>query len=333
MTATATLITGLYNGDVSIYRTPLCNSHSHTHAHAQRIHFQLLKRFHAHTHIVTAVHIHATTNNKPIFATSSLDSTVKIWRLKDVIPLLIKRIEYHPFSVHTAKYSHSGLLLTGCGDCVLRMYGTTLRLLWSCKLATRICSVAWSPSNHFACFFQARSGYYFVQVWDSSTFHTRFKHKQDNAFYCNYSLSFASDDLLLCSGGTSRNLYAYNIAKNKVTAYSYYSGIRAIMSLSSELVCTSCLDGMLRVYELHGTELRLLATLPYEWCSSLVSCLCPSKDTGYVLASAHWSSMDVRISVTSRFNLYWVREVTKIMLNSKVLPFCRDVHKIIWRYL
>jgi len=97
MTA-ALLLIGLagVNGDVSIYRTPLSQT--------QPIHFNLLKRFHAHSGTVNAVHMHPA---KQLFVSASNDSTVKIWSVKTVTsPLLIKAIE-HPDIVYCARYSIS----------------------------------------------------------------------------------------------------------------------------------------------------------------------------------------------------------------------------------
>jgi len=99
--------------------------------------------------------------------------------------------------------------------------------------------------------------------------------------------------------------------------------------LSSEIVCISGYYNMLRVYKVHGCQLHLLATLPNKGGMYMASCV---HHAGYVLASAP-AHRDIRISVTSRFNRDWVQKVVKIVLNSTVLPFCRDVHKIIFRYL
>jgi len=89
-TTAVILLTGLYNGKVCIYRTPL--------SHTQPIRFYLLKRFQAHTDYwgVTAVHMNAT---KPVFVSCD-DCSIKIWRFREYIglsslrevkaPLLIK---------------------------------------------------------------------------------------------------------------------------------------------------------------------------------------------------------------------------------------------------
>jgi len=318
----AILVVALDNGDVCIYRTSL--------SHKKPIEFHLLKRLHAHPDYLNTAFIHPT---KPLFVTSSDDYTVKVWALKsETDPLLIKCIE-HPESVYCAKYSPSGLLATSCGEAVLRVYGVEplFSLLWSCKLAqATIYGIAWSPSNHLAAMYSD----FQVRVWDTA-FQTVFQTKLINAS-C-YGLVFASDDVLLCSGGESGILYSCNIPNSTVTAHKYKIGkaVRAVTALSSEIVCVSYNDDTVGVYEVHGTEIRLLATLPLTESGFLASCMCPY---GYVLASADWNSWnsdsnDVFISVTSRFNRYWVQEVTKIVLNSTILPFCTDVDKIILQYL
>ena len=313
----AILLVGLWNGEVCIYRAPL--------SHAQPIHFDVLKRFRAHSAEVHVIHMHPT---KPVFVSASEDCLVKIWSVREATaPLLVKSIK-HPGTVWSARYSSSGLLLTGCGEVggVLRVYGMEplCSLRWSCEFGahTEFYSVAWSPSNHIAAVFGA-SRAYTVQVWDSD-FHTLFQHKQNGVVWCDSALSFASDDVLISSGGKSKNLYLYNIPKSKATTYPCPDTVLAVTSLSSEIVCASCYDNMLRVYKVHGSQLQLLATLPHTACFSLASCLYPYKDTGYVLAFSDLCSHNIHISVTSRFS-YWVEDVTKIVLSSEILPFCRDV--------
>jgi len=326
----AILITGLFNGDVCIYRTPL--------SYTKPIEFQLLKRFHPHTDWVSAISIHPT---KPLFVTAGFhDHKVKIFVFGEVSnPLLIKCIE-HPSVVGSVKYSHSGLLLTGCSFGFLHVYDVEplCSLLWYCELPGSIGSVAWSPSNHIAASFHlAAAGGGAVRVWDSA-FHTLFEHKQRDIVVGNYGLLFASDDLLICAGNDSNNLYSYNISKSEVATYRCTATVSAITALSDEIVCVACDDNMLRIYSRNNSvscrHLRLLAALPCITIapSSLASCMHACYDAGYVLAFGGFDK-DVHISVTRRFNCYWVQKVMKIILNSKILPFCRDVDKIILRYL
>jgi len=337
----AILVVALINGDVCIYRTPL--------SHRNLVKFHLLKRLHAHRHAdgVNTVFIHPT---KPLFVTASCDETAKVWDLKsETGPLLIKCIE-HPADVLCAKYSPSGLLCTLCAGELyklgfLSVYGVEplFKLRWSCHLALThgIYGFAWSPSNHLAAMYDGLK----VRVWDTA-FQTIFQHTLIKGGYYyggSYCLGFASDDLLVCSGGeyASGTLFSCDIPNSTVTAHKYKNGkpVRTVTALSSDIVCVSCKGDTLRVYKVRGTELRLLATLPFNTSHFLANCVCLYKDSGYVLASADWRGgnnyhrNDVFISVTSRFNRYWVQEATKIVLNSTILPFCTDVDKIILQYL
>jgi len=333
MTA-AFLVTGLKNGEVCIYRTPL--------SQWKPIRFDLLKRFHAHTDYVSFVHMNAT---KAVFVTGCYDygfniwmsrkvKAIKIWRLREVkAPLLMKCI--HPEFVTCVAYSPSGLLLTGGYEGVLRVYRVEplWSLVWSCKVSNHIISVAWSPSNLIAASFYSRDDDGFrVRVWDS-TFHPLFEHKHVDPFLCKGML-FASDDILLCVGGrqATDSLHSYNIRTSKVITYHQH---RSNFGLSSEIVCTPYIDQPpTLVYKLCGSQLRVLATLSHttDWtCPALASCM---YSAGFVLASASIWSKDVHISWTSRLNAAWVLEVTKMLLfTARILPFCTDVHKIIFKYL
>jgi len=341
-----TLIVGSHDGDIIIYHTPL------SYMHTQPVRFQLLKSFRAHTDCVESLHVHRT---KPLFVSAGCDNNVKIWSLShthtelNAPPLLITSIP-HPESVPSVKYSHSDLLLTGCRDGVLRVYGVEplCSLLWSCKLSGRVCTVAWSPSNHriAACFGDDMScgrDDYVVRTWNWTDI-VKLNVKSVNAepritykLRGNYVVVFASDDLLLCTTNQSRNLLLYNICTSKVTTYQYPrpSLIATVTALSSELVCVTTSDDMLRMYRVHGSELQLFATFPYGWSGDLVSSLCPYGDAGYMLASwtvkrTSWNT-DVHISVTSKLS-YWFPALTKMMFKSTILPFCKDVYKIILKY-
>lgn len=318
-------IIGLGSGEVVIFRTPLDGT--------SPICFDLVKKWRPHKQDVNAVHMHFT---KPLFVSASSDKSAQIWSVREVTaPVLVKLI-VHPDSIYCAKYSYSGLLLTGCDDHVVRVFGVepVCELLWSCKCAGDIYSVAWSPSNYIAVAFDDREhDTWVVAVWDS-TFHSLFQYKQDRVRLGNQGLSFVSDVLLLCAGSRSKNLCAYNVPECKVTAYRYPNSVRSVMMLSSEIVCVSCGDDKLRVCKVNGTELRLLVTLPFKQSTCMASCVYPFNGGGYVIASAcRFIQISTRISLASKFNRYCVQEVEKLMYHSMVLPFCRDVHKIILQYL
>jgi len=201
----AILMAGLYNGDIVMYRSALSRT--------APIQFHLLKRFHAHTDGIFVLHI-ATT--KRLFVSSSHEN-VKIWRFRQgKVPLLVKYIQ-HPDSVGIAKFSSSGLLVTGCDDYILRVYGVEplCSLCWSCKLPGDIISIAWSPSSNriavsflsvwvdrtvgrvAASFGAGRRFVNTLRVWED--FRIVLEETQHNACSYDQGLSFVSDDLLLCS--------------------------------------------------------------------------------------------------------------------------------------
>jgi len=227
------LLTGLSNGDITIYRTPL--------SYTQPIQFTHLKHFHAHDDRISVLHIHAT---KLMFVSASTDGGVKIWSLKDVThttPLLIQYIKLHPDRVNSAKLSHGDMLLTGCDNGVIRVRSVKppFYLRWMSLLPGGIYSVAWSPSsNRIAASFHTTACMCAVQVWDSSTFRTLFKHSQNGAFVNNYGMSFASEDLLICSGYISQNMYTYNIQTSKVTTYPYHDEVCTTKHFTSIVIFT-----------------------------------------------------------------------------------------------
>lgn len=123
----------------------------------------------------------------------------------------------HTASVHCIKYSESGLMLTGCFDGVLRVYGNEplFSLYWSFKASGHIWSVSWSPSNRICASFQTYAHdtntlSYIVQVWDSS-FQTIFKLQQDHLFGRD-DVVFASNNVLISSSGRKGNVYWYNMS-------------------------------------------------------------------------------------------------------------------------
>jgi len=319
------LIAGQRNGDVSLYTAPI--SCQKQRQQQQRVQFTLRKQWHAHTCCVTCLHLHY---SKPVFVSTSSDKTVKVQSIQDVTtPRLIKNLP-HPEVCWCVKYSRSGLLLTCCDDGVIRVYDKEplLSLRWTSQTLGDIYSVSWSPANRIAASVRSESFSYFVQAWDSS-FCTLFKRAQENIVFRNNGLVFASNDLLICSGADSNMVCWYYMCKPKImsalktslplctdvlkiiitylplvthmTNEPYSDTVGAVTALSSQLVCSSCEDDMLRIYKLHGNgnERCLLTSLSHKYCDYLVSCVCPGKETGFLLASTGDRSKDVHVAVTS----------------------------------
>jgi len=330
----AILVTGLRNGSVCIYRTVL--------AHAQPIRFDQINKFRAHKRDVRALCIHPT---KDVLVSSTIypdyhgvhGVKIKIWSIQELTsPHLIKQIA-HTGGVSFAKYSPSGALLTGGSvgytECFIHLYGVgpLYSLVWSWKALGRVLAIDWSPSGKrfAASFFTPDPDLDFhVRVWDS-TFHVLYSFTHDRGYNGCYTTRFASDDLLI-SSALDNNLHSHNIPKAEVKTLTFPHAVRAVAKLSSEIVCASCDDNMLHIYKVYEGQLHLVATLPHNPCKSLVSCLCPYNNAGYVLASSNGARyMD--ISVTNILN--WLREAKKIILNNEILPFYGDVHNIIFTYL
>jgi len=266
---------------------------------------------------------------KPLFVSASDDKTVKVWNFKDITaPYLLKSLP-NPGSVFSVKYSESGLLLIGCFDGMVRVYGKEplFSLCWSFNTSGYIYSVSWSPSNRICASFKSGNACA-VQVWDSS-FQTIFKLQQRDVPW--NGVAFASNDLLMVSDGTSNKVYWYNISKPKVMkvfmerdvlpfcrdvlkiVIEYLPFVTrvthndlpdkggCVTALSSEVVGVKCDDDVLRLYNVDGNDPRLLVSLPHKYCNSLATCVypCSGKETGFMLASSSFMSRDVIISITT----------------------------------
>jgi len=311
------LIIGYANGDASIYKTSLSRT--------QHLNFTLQHRWHAHNMDVAALHIH---HNALRFVSGSYDTDVKVWNIEDITtPRLIKRLA-HPNLHFSATYSPSGRIVTGCIDGVLRVYEQEplLSLCWNFETPSYIYSVACSPSNRIAASFTSGISNV-VQVWDSA-FQTLFRLRQESVICRNNGLVFASNDLLISSGGASKKVYWYHMSKPKVmdvfmeknvlpfcrdvckiiitylpfvthvTHHTLPNRVGAVTALNSQLAISSCRNGVLYLYE---NKTRLLGSLPYYYAEALVTCVypCTGKRTGFVLASAYAGyGYDVDISVT-----------------------------------
>jgi len=323
------LIVGQAQGSISVYSSPL----SHTHP----LHFTFRAHFNAHTNgRINGLHLHY---HNPLFV-SHCGHDVKVWSFKDITaPCLIQCFPPQPNWVCSALYSESGLLLTAYSgsDGMIRVHGKEpqFSLRWSFQTFGYVYSVGWSPSNRIGVVFRlSYAEECTVQVWDSS-FQTIFKLKQDNIceIYRFDGLVFASDDVLLCSGGASKNVYLYRMSKPKVmnvfmdtdvlpfcrdvlkiiiqylpfvtrvTHEKLPDEVGIVTALSSEVVGAQCKDGKLHLYKVN--EQRWLASLPHKIFSPLVTCVypCSGNESGFILASSpqdlyHYVfSADVNVSV------------------------------------
>jgi len=301
----ALLITGDLLGHVCIYKTSL--------PHLKRIRFILLKRFHAHSWIVSALHFHF---SKPVFVSGSGDEDVKIWsyqhqdvrstlRLVQCIPQLS--------IVCCTKFSATGLLAVGCENGMLRVYkeATLYSLLWSYQGPADIKSVAWSASQRLAaCFELDLSPFGIVQVWNSA-FQVLFKLKQKETYIQN-CLAFGSNNLLLVSGGSSllqsNTLHWYYMLPKVMNEFLKENTLpfcRDVLKIiiaylppivheqyeksRNERVCITAVSsqhvaiwsarvlhlhsGLLSIYKLDGNESPLFARIPYPIPYPYCSCL------------------------------------------------------------
>ena len=324
------LITGGVQGSISLFSSPL----SH-------LHFTLQKRFRAHARQICGLHLH---HHKPLFISHDrYANELKVWSFNAITSPCVIHSLPHPSEVSCANYSESGLLLTGCRnsllltDCrngLLRVYGKEplFSLLWSCQTSGYICSLVGSPSNRIcACLTSGNS--YAVQVWDSS-FQTIFRLPQQDTW--RNGVVFASNDLVMSSGGISDKIYWCHISKPKAmkvfietdvlpfcgdvlkiiiqylpfithaTHHTLPNTVGSVTQLSSEVVGVQCFDCMFRLYKVNGSEPRLLASLPHKSCkscNSLATCVypCSGKESGFMITSSGYLgwSRDVNISVAS----------------------------------
>jgi len=314
------LITAKTEGTISVYVTSsLSVTQLHTqqqqHTLTQRLQFTRQKGFQAHSDSIDGLHFH---HHKPLFASASADRSVKVWNFQDITtPRLIKCLP-HPSVVWDARYSKSGLLLIGCFDEMLRVYGKEplFPLVWSVQLDD-IVSIAWSPCNRICASFKSGNCLY-MQVW-SSSFQTIFKLPQDGVWNTDNGLVFASNHLLLSSRGWGTNtVYWYRMSKPKVmkvfldtcvlpfcrdvlnivieylpfvtrvTHDTIRDMVGPVASLSPEAVVAQGYDDKIYLYKVDGKKPLLLVRLPHKYCRSLVTCVypCSGKEIGFMLVSA-----------------------------------------------
>jgi len=321
MTA-ATLILGCLNGSIQIWKTNL----SH-------LHFTLQQQFKAYPHYVRTIHIH---HFKPVFVSASVHKQMKVWMLNDTAPPRLLQCFTLPDIVNAASFSSSGLLVVGCRDGVLRVYGgePRLSLRSSVQVSGQIFSVAWSPSNQIAATFRStisRDANY-VQVWDSS-FRTLFKFPQENIVWRNNGLVFASNNLLCSSGGYAQALYWYHlpIPTNKVMNVlvqkdmlpfchdvlkiiitylpvaprvvdeQYSEGVGPVAMIGSKIMILSTRDYKFHFYNVGGNNNgpRLIASVSIRSCSCLAG-ICTGRGTELVIAFVSRKDSSVEILTVSQ---------------------------------
>jgi len=173
----AVLLTGSHTGRIRIDVAPLSNNNL-------KLHFKCARVFRAHVHHIAAIHYHPCRETWFLTAAPSTSSQVIVWSLGDLEHPQFRfrsSIDLSMGSLTCAKYSHSGMILTGDNSGLLLLYGeqvpcqdagkSTLpspRVFWSFQqLDNRsVACVAWSTSNLMAaCFGDDTTND--VRVWDA----------------------------------------------------------------------------------------------------------------------------------------------------------------------
>jgi len=264
------------------------------------IHFQLETTITHHTNDVIAVNWHPT---KSEFVTASSDKSVVIWDAKDIKHPKVLTTLAHSSVLRAAKYSSTGLLLTGSVD-ELRLYKCTtpskFTLLSTYKTDGGAYTVAWHNDLMAALFY--KGGSIMVQVWRDSleSKNVVFQHSQTDALWYNHVLQFSPYGTLLCSGNTTNEFYIYN-------AYcGQYSQVPDTISvpkralyvevLRSGMFVTTCRDHKLRVHI--GTE--SIGAFQIGNSTGITHAVLPD-NAGYVIVTAicHYNNHHLSVCVAS----------------------------------
>jgi len=213
---TVLLIVGVQIGVINVYRAPLSQL---------RCFFHCVQKFRAYTHWIYGVHFHRRMRR---FVSVATDKFVKIWSLQDMssAPQLVKRLQF-PSVINCAKYSETGLLLTGAENGVLRIHAAEapFSVLWRVKLPGYIRALAWSTNNLFAASYvlqgvHNRSNAYYtgygVRVYTSS-FSPLFERTNKGKGFGPHNLVFASNNMLFSSVLGTNTVYWYYITNARKT--------------------------------------------------------------------------------------------------------------------
>jgi len=235
------------------------------------------------------------------------DRNVGVWKIEEMksgnCAHLIASLT-HPETVYCAKYSSSGMILTGCDDGVIRLYDPEplFSLRWKFKGQgngrVTVESVAFSPSNRIAASFRFRQNVqinfvtehsakycsFMVQVWDSS-FRTLFKYEPKRV---NLKLTFASNEVLVACGHGTVVWYNVSNSYSEVKYSDYPTTALAVAKLHGGFVAVSYSADELHVYKVDGNQVYLLRRFPLGVCKCLASLLHSGIDAGFVLACVPW---------------------------------------------
>jgi len=238
----------------------------------------------------------------------SNEYNVKIWGFlqeHSTSQYLLKSI-FHQYRVFCVKLSHSGLLLTGGFGGKIRIYEPqplfSLRCTYqSSAVNGRIISGAWSSFNKYFATLDDNFGRQVLQVWDSSG-RTRLKKEtvwdemenpdETTRVILSGPLTFVGDDILLCASSLTSNtvemlaaihrrafLHCYHFLKSSVTVTHIPCGrkfIASVTKLIPHLVASSSSDGLLRIHQLHGNQMRLLGSVRHQHSSKMASTVLPN---------------------------------------------------------
>jgi len=238
----ALLLTGCNDNNIRIYSATIVRPLD------GRINFKRITEIKHHIHDVTAVNWHPTRDE---FVSASDDRSVVVWDAKDIKHPTVKATLLHSSSVYTAKYSSTGLLLTGSRNGELRLYkgAPSFVRLSTYKATGDVLCVAWH-NNLMAALFLKSTNSYTLQVWRGSleSKNIVFSHDQKNCVTWNHGLQYNPYGALLSSGYKTKKFYIYNPDGQVAGTISMPHYAEYLEVLRSGMVATTCGDNKLRVH-------------------------------------------------------------------------------------